>query len=48
MSSRMELRAVILLCEQYGWSGRVKVIVDANKHERIIIMANENDIQLVD
>ena len=46
--SRMELRAVILLLEQYGWGGRVKIIVEANKHERIVTMTNENGIQLVD
>lgn len=31
--SRMELRAVILLREEYGWSGKVKVSTDANKYE---------------
>ena len=48
VSSKMELRAVILLREQYGWGGRVKIIVEANKHERIVTMTNENGVQLVD
>ena len=31
--SRMELKVVILLREEYGWSGKMKVSTDANKYE---------------
>ena len=38
--------AVIFLCEEYGWTRRVKIVVEVNKYERISTFAIESGIQL--
>ena len=38
--------AVIFLCEEYGWTRRVKIVAKVNKYGRISTFTNENDIQL--
>nr|POE45268.1 hypothetical protein CFP56_43030 [Quercus suber] len=47
VSTRKELKALILLREEYGWTGKVKIIAPKNK-DRIVRFANRNGINLVD
>ena len=48
VSTRKELKAFILLREEYGWTGKVKIIAPENKKDRIVIFANRNGTNLVD
>ena len=48
VSTRKELKALILLCEEYGWTRKVKIIALENKKDRIVRSTNRNGINLVD
>nr|POF23250.1 hypothetical protein CFP56_27924 [Quercus suber] len=47
VSTRKELKSLILLREEYGWTRKVKIIAPENK-DRIVGSANRNGINLVD
>ena len=48
VSTRKELKALILLRKEYGWTGKVKIIAPKNKKDKIVRSANRNGINLVD
>ena len=48
VSTWKELKALILLREEYGWTGKVKIIAPENKKDKIVRSANRNGINLVD
>ena len=45
VSTRKELK---LLCEEYGWTRKVKIIALENKKDEIVRSTNRNGINLVD
>nr|POF19343.1 hypothetical protein CFP56_17720 [Quercus suber] len=49
VSTRKELKALVFLREDFGWTGKVKITApDENKKDRIVRCANRNGINLVD
>ena len=48
VSSRKEVKALIFLRDEYGWSGRVEIIASAKKYDGIRKKANQYCIELLD
>ena len=48
VSSRKEVKALIFLCDNYGWSGCVVIIASAKKYDGIRKRANQYCIELLD
>ena len=48
VSSRKEVKALIFLLDEYGWSGRVEIIASAKKYDGIRKKANQYCIELLD
>ena len=48
VSSRKEVKALVFLRDEYGWSGRVEIIASAKKYDGIRKKANQYCIELLD